>query len=50
MPDPNFWIMAAIVAGALILWLIADFCIAKFVGNIIYIGTGEDDDDDSRGN
>lgn len=43
--EPNFWIVTGIITGSFILWLIADFFIAKFVGNIIHVGMGEDDDD-----
>ena len=43
--EPNFWMMMAIIAGAFILWLIADFFIAKLVGNFIHVGMGDDDDD-----
>lgn len=46
MDDPNFWIVASIIAGAFCLWLIADYFIAKFIRNIIGVGMVEDDGDD----
>lgn len=45
LPDHNFWIVAAIIAGALLLWLAADFFIGILFGNFIHVGMGEDDDD-----
>ena len=45
MNEPNFWIVAAIIAGAFILWLIADFVITYLVGSFIHVGMGDDDDD-----
>ena len=42
-PDPNFWIVAGIIAGSFLLWLAADFLIGIFIGKIIHVGNPSDE-------
>lgn len=44
MPEPNFWIVAAIIAGVFIIWLIVDFFIAWFIGNFIHVGNPSEEE------
>ena len=44
MPDHNPWIVAAIIAGVFIIWLVADFFIAWLIGNFIHVGNPSEEE------
>lgn len=48
MPDHNFWIVVAIIAGAFLLWRVADFFIGKIAFKCIRVDMEAGRDNDER--